>query len=130
MGEPGFIVLHVEDDEHVSASIRALLRPLGYEVLSAASGAEAIAQVGPGKQQPDVLILDIVLPGEMDGVDVAQVPTVLLSGELTSAGVPWLPGAPLLCLWKPAQPAVLVAVIDAFARLGRVIRSLTHADRS
>jgi len=122
-----------------SVPASALLRPLGYEVLSAASGPEAIAQVGPGKQQPDVLILDIVLPGEMDGVDVAQevcrlvghaVPTVLLSGELTSAGVPWLPGAPLLCLWKPAQPAVLVAVIDAFARLGRVIRSLTHADRS
>ncbi len=137
MGEPKFIVLHVEDDEHVSASIRALLRPLGYEVLSAGSGPEAVAQVAPGRPLPDVLILDIVLPGDMDGIDVAQevcrlaghvVPTVLLSGELASAGLPWLPGAPLICFWKPVEPAVLVAVVDAFARLGRVIRSRVRAE--
>ena len=131
MSSESNIVLHVEDDQHVSASVRALLQPLGYDLRSAIDGGEALAQIAD-HVTPDVLIVDLRLPGDMDGVEVAEeicrslghvVPTVLLSGELASGGIPWLPGAPLICLWKPVDPETLVTVVDAFARLGRFIRS-------
>jgi len=132
MARETFRVLHVEDDEQVAASVRMLLAPLGYEVFGAADGNEAIARIVSDRLIPDVLIMDVRLPGEFDGIDVAQevcrllghvVPTILLSGDLASAGTPWLPGAPLISLWKPVEPETLVSVVEAFCRLGRKIRS-------
>ena len=136
MDEHSWVVLHVEDDEQVSAGTRMLLQAYGYHVISTANGADALRLLATEKVIPDVLIADIMLPGEIDGIDVAEetrrimrhvVPTVLLSGELTSAGMPWLPGTPLICLWKPADPEALVAVVDAFARLGRLLQTRAGA---
>ena len=72
--------------------------------------------------------MDFNLPGEMDGADVVQeicrslghvVPTIFLSGELANAAMPWLPGAPLLFMAKPADAEILLKVVESFAALGR-----------
>lgn len=128
------LVLHVEDDEELAASVARLLRAEGFEALTAADGASALARIAHGRA-PDVLIMDVNLPGEMDGADVAQevchalghvVPTIFLSGELSNVGLPWLPGAPLLFAAKPIDADVLVKVVESFAEIGRFIRAHAH----
>jgi len=45
--------------------------PKGYEIIEAASGAEALEQFK--KQKPDLVLLDIVMPeGEEEGVDALR----------------------------------------------------------
>ncbi|MFK7887121.1 MAG: response regulator [Gammaproteobacteria bacterium] len=62
-------VLLVEDDPRVASAISIALRAMGYEVLTASDAVLAIAQARRG--QPDVVVLDINLPGG-DGFMVAQ----------------------------------------------------------
>jgi CheY-like chemotaxis protein len=134
-GERPFVVLHVEDDEALAASVARLLRAEGFEAVSATDAAGALERIAHGAAAPDVLIMDVNLPGEMDGADAAQeichalghvVPTIFLSGELSSVGLPWLPGAPLLFVAKPLDAEVLVKVVASFAGLGRFMRAHTH----
>ncbi len=133
--QQAFVVLHVEDDEELAASVARLLRAEGFEALTATDGASALERIEHGHWEPDVLIMDVNLPGEMDGADVAQeichalghvVPTIFLSGELSNVGLPWLPGAPLLFVAKPLDADVLVKVVESFAGLGRFMRAHVH----
>jgi two-component system, chemotaxis family, CheB/CheR fusion protein len=126
------VVLHVEDDEQLGASVAAFLRAEGHEALTARDGPSALERIVQSRAAPDVLIMDFNLPGEMDGADVTQeicrllghvVPTIFLSGELSNAAMPWLPGAPLLFVAKPVDPEILLKVVESFAALGRFIRS-------
>ncbi len=109
-----------------------LLRTSGFEVFTAPDGPAALAWVSRHPSGPDVLIVDFVVPGDMDGAEVAQtlcrslghvVPTILLSGQLRTASLPWLPGAPLFCAHKPVDAETLVKVVETFAVLGRFIRA-------
>jgi two-component system, sensor histidine kinase len=54
-------VLHIEDDPSVTRSVARLLRLHGYEVISAASGDEAI-QLVEGGLIPDLILSDYHLP--------------------------------------------------------------------
>jgi signal transduction histidine kinase/ActR/RegA family two-component response regulator len=68
--DSGEVVLMVEDDEDVLNSTVVLLRELGYSVLTARNGAEALAQLKEGKRV-DILFTDVVLPQGMNGRMVA-----------------------------------------------------------
>ena len=68
--DSGEVVLMVEDDEDVLNSTVVLLRELGYAVLTARNGAEALAQLKGGKRV-DILFTDVVLPQGMNGRMVA-----------------------------------------------------------
>jgi adenylate cyclase len=68
MTEPGRILV-VDDLPRNVRLLAAVLAAAGYEVLSAASGAEAIEIVG--RDAPDLLLLDIRMPG-MDGYEVCR----------------------------------------------------------
>jgi DNA-binding response OmpR family regulator len=133
--ERPFVVLHVEDDEELAAGVARLLRAEGLEALTATDGASALELIAHGTAAPDVLIIDVNLPGDMDGADVAQeichmlghvVPTIFLSGQLSNVGLPWLPGAPLLFASKPLDPEVLLRLVESFAALGRFMRARAH----
>jgi CheY-like chemotaxis protein len=70
-------VLHIEDDPSVARAVARLLRIKGYEVTSAASGAEAVQVVENGLV-PDVILTDYHLPFEMTGDQVvAEITTQL-----------------------------------------------------
>src|SRR4029077_5407026 len=60
--------LIVDDEAGVRESLRMVLKD-GYDLVVAASGAEALDVVG--KSSPDVVLLDIVMPG-MDGMQVLE----------------------------------------------------------
>jgi len=63
------LVLLVEDDPAVQASIRRRLAFEGFDVETAERGTEVLQQVRT--LNPDIVILDVMLP-EMDGFEVAE----------------------------------------------------------
>jgi len=65
-------ILVVEDDRIIARSLRTILERLGYEVTALAStGLAAIREAEETK--PDLVLMDIVLDGEMDGIEAARV---------------------------------------------------------
>ena len=64
-------VLIVEDELLVAADIEESLEILGYKVIgSVASGEAAIKKVN--EQLPDIILMDIMLKGNMTGIDAAN----------------------------------------------------------
>ncbi len=64
-------VLLVEDEDAVRRVAERFLRRLGYEVLVASGGAEAIAIVGRLGRPLDLLFTDVMMPG-MDGRELTE----------------------------------------------------------
>lgn len=78
-------ILVVDDDDPVRVMLARLLRTQGYDVRQAASAAEARAVLEHGR--PDLVISDIVMPGE-SGIELRRgildrwpgLPVILISG--------------------------------------------------
>src|SRR5215468_6762600 len=65
-----FKVLIVDDDQEITDLLKSYLqRQGGYEISSAADGITALIEVG--RTKPDLLILDIMIPG-VDGIEVCR----------------------------------------------------------
>jgi PAS domain S-box-containing protein len=63
-------ILLVEDEKVVAADIEECVKGLGYEIVgSATSGVEALRLAV--RSEPDLVLMDIKLKGDLDGVDVA-----------------------------------------------------------
>jgi two-component system response regulator MprA len=62
-------VLVVEDDRAVRESLRRSLEFNGYEVRLAGDGAEALATIGAA--QPDVVVMDVMMP-RLDGLETTR----------------------------------------------------------
>jgi CheY-like chemotaxis protein len=60
-------ILLVEDEANVRLLYRQELESEGYEVICAADGKSAIEMAG--QHQPDLVIMDINLPENMDGIE-------------------------------------------------------------
>jgi PAS domain S-box-containing protein/putative nucleotidyltransferase with HDIG domain len=66
----GLRIVIVEDEAVAALDIRHMLGRMGYEVAGAASsGEEALAVVA--SEKPDIVLMDIVLSGSMDGIQAA-----------------------------------------------------------
>lgn len=80
-------VLIVEDDMLLSLVEERLIKKMGHEVVAkVATGSEAIEKAKELK--PDIILMDIILKGEMDGIEAMEeirkesdVPVVYLSGN-------------------------------------------------
>lgn len=70
-------ILLVDDEELVRAGTADMLSDIGYEVVQAASGAEAMRLLRSG-MRPDLLVTDYLMPG-MSGVDLAEAARQLMS---------------------------------------------------
>lgn len=87
-GETRQRILVVDDDEHIRKSLAQYLEMEEFDVDVASSGPEALSQAG--RQTPDLILLDIMMPG-MDGFEVVeklrqeaptrQVPIILLTAR-------------------------------------------------
>jgi CheY-like chemotaxis protein len=65
-------ILVVEDDRIIARYLRMILEQLGYEVTALAStGQAAINEAETTK--PDLILMDIILDGAMDGIEAAGV---------------------------------------------------------
>lgn len=74
-------VLLVEDDPVQASATKEILLKVGYDVVWAEDGINAIKEVK--KEKPDIILLDLVLPG-MDGYEVCR----WLKLEETTKGIP------------------------------------------
>jgi len=66
----GEYVLVVEDDPAVRTYLSSQLRTLGYRVKSAADAREALMELEHAR--PDLLFTDVVMPGDMNGGELAD----------------------------------------------------------
>jgi len=67
----GETVLVVEDDPDVRSLVISLLQRLGYNILEAGDGTEALAALQVSSRI-DLLLSDVVLPGGVSGLDLAK----------------------------------------------------------
>jgi len=63
-------ILVVEDQDSIRRMIEALVQARGYKVTAASSGVKALdlASVEP----PDLVLLDLMMPGQFDGFEVCR----------------------------------------------------------
>src|SRR6266446_376526 len=117
-------ILVVDDEKHIVELARLYLTREGYEVEGVGDGAQAVARFTQVK--PDLVILDIMLPG-MDGLTIckeirkhSQVPIIMLTArdEVTDKVVGLEVGADDY-LTKPFHPQELVARAKALLRRAR-----------
>lgn len=59
-------ILIIEDNEEMLDDLAAIFKMVGYTVYTATTGAEGLSQAEA--HQPDVILSDIRMPGEMDGL--------------------------------------------------------------
>ena len=81
-------ILVIDDEPQILRALQINLRVRGYEVYTAATGAEALQQAS--RHPPDLVILDLGLP-DLDGVEVIEglrgwtsAPIIVLSGRADS----------------------------------------------
>lgn len=72
-------ILVAEDDDEVRATVVALLRDLGYRVVTARDGASALALVEEGTAI-DLLFTDVVMPGRVRSTELARLVRERLPG--------------------------------------------------
>jgi len=64
-------IMLVDDEVTITMQLEESLPPMGYDVVgSASSGAEAVEMAR--SLSPDMILMDIVMPGEPDGIDAAR----------------------------------------------------------
>ena len=68
--DPRPAILVLDDDDGVRDLISTVLSDAGFEVVTAATGWEAVALIEERKF--DLMVADIRLPGGLDGLQVAQ----------------------------------------------------------
>jgi two-component system KDP operon response regulator KdpE len=121
MSEEPVRILVVDDESAIRRFLRASLTMHGYAVFEAASGTEALQEVRVAR--PDVIILDIGLPG-IDGVEVTRylrewnsAPIIILSVRDDESGkVEALDAGADDYLTKPFGTSELLARIRAALR--------------
>jgi len=64
-------VLLVEDDDEVLDVTVTMLKRLGYEVVYARNGVDALRMLKSG-MRPDILFSDVVMPGGVNGIELAR----------------------------------------------------------
>ncbi|GMV08861.1 MAG: sigma-54-dependent Fis family transcriptional regulator [Gemmatimonadota bacterium] len=80
-------VLIIDDEANIRRMVGALLASEGYDVREAPSGAEGVAMAL--ESEPDVALVDLMMPGAMDGIAVLaalrerypDLPVVMMSGK-------------------------------------------------
>jgi DNA-binding response OmpR family regulator len=124
MSTPGTIVV-VEDDPNIGDLLDMYLRQAGFRVLQAGDGERGLEVVG--REQPVLVMLDIGLPGAVDGLEVcrrlrstartAAVPIIVLTAR--DSEIDRIVGLELGAddyVTKPFSPREVVARVKAVLR--------------
>jgi two-component system nitrogen regulation response regulator NtrX len=127
-------VLIVDDEPNIRRMVGALLAGEGHKIVDAASGADGIARAD--ESDPDVVLLDLMMPGSLDGMATLQhlkekhvdLPVIMMSGRagLSDAVTATKLGA-INFLEKPLSPEGVLFAIGAALELRqsrRVAREL------
>ena len=112
-------ILAVDDERHIVRLIQVNLERAGYQVVTAFNGREALEMVET--EQPDMLVLDVMMP-YMDGFEVLkqlrhsaltrELPIIMLTARAQDSDV--FRGWQMSCdcyLTKPFNPAELLTYV-------------------
>jgi len=112
-------LLIVDDDSDICFSVAHRLEGVSYATRTACSGRQALTDVGV--QRPDIIILDIRMPG-IDGIAVMSeltkdettknIPIIMLSGSAVDKRRAFAAWARVF-IDKPFSAADLIAAVDA-----------------
>lgn len=125
--ERGGRVLFMDDEEVLQELVGAMLAHLGYEVVCAANGEEALARYGEGAPF-DAVIVDLTVPGGMGGYETVQrlrtvdpqVRAIVSSGYSND---------PLMTHFQQHGFCGVIAKPYQMAELGKVLQDVIGADR-
>jgi len=118
-------ILVVDDEPHIVEVVHDYLKQAGYRVLTAGDGQTALTLAR--HEHPDLVVLDLMLPGGLDGLDVcrslrqepglADVPIIMLTARIEETDR--LIGLELGAddyITKPFSPREVVARVRAVLR--------------
>jgi signal transduction histidine kinase/ActR/RegA family two-component response regulator len=122
-------ILLVDDDDSVAAAVEAMLEELGYRVVRASDAGQALITLD-GDDSFDIVLSDMVMPGEMGGIDLAReiarrhkgLPVVLSTGYSDAAAIAVRERVRLLV--KPYHLESLAAELDAAVAEGEQKRGM------
>jgi CheY-like chemotaxis protein len=126
------LILHVDDEQSIRASMSILLSTDGYGVRSAASGAEALQFAREGLC-PDVLIVDFNLGPQKNGAEIAEEirkvlsyapPIIMMTGDVSRAKFPHIAEVIVWLTRKPLNPQLLLVSLPSLVQLSRATRNL------
>jgi len=129
-------VLVVEDDDAIAAFVATALEREGYTVAWLRTGQEALSYVQD--DAPDLLLLDLMLPGEIDGLQVCReirrgetyIPIIIVTAK--DEDVDKVVGLELGAddyITKPFNTRELLARVRAVLRLAHSGRETRHRER-
>ena len=129
-------ILVVEDDDAIAAFVATALEREGYAVAWAQTGQEALSCVQD--DAPDLVLLDLMLPGDMDGLQVCReirrdatyIPIIIVTAK--DEDVDKVVGLELGAddyITKPFNTRELLARVRAVLRLAHSGREAHHRER-
>ena len=117
-------ILVVDDSTAAVELLETLLSPMGYDVIAACSGPDALRRAEESK--PDLVLLDIVMPG-MDGYEVCRrlraggqthfVPVVMMTASSEQDKVRAIESGADDFIQKPINRSELVARVNSLLRI-------------
>jgi two-component system, NtrC family, nitrogen regulation response regulator NtrX len=135
-------ILLVDDEANIRKMVGALLESEGFETVEAPNGAAALAVVG--REAPDAVLLDLMMPGGPDGLAtleqlkraVPAIPVVMMSGKANLAdAVRATKLGAFQFLEKPLTPEGVLTTLRAALELARTVaenrrlhEALGHSD--
>jgi PAS domain S-box-containing protein len=129
-------ILIVEDDAILAAHLEMILSQMGYQVVGLAATGESAVQTAL-EQEPDVILMDVHLRGEMNGIQAAaqihqhnQVPIIYLTAYTDEDSLQQAKTADAYAyLSKPVRDRELRASIEMALYKRKIERRLTHLNQ-
>jgi PAS domain S-box-containing protein len=129
-------ILLVDDEAIIATQLEERLVRMGYEVAGiASSGREAVDMAG--RLLPDLILMDIVMPGEMDGIAAARlirsehrIPFIFLTAHTDEGLITRAKEVePLGYILKPFQDAQITASIEIALHNDDMARNLRQSEK-
>jgi len=121
---PGLKILVVDDEPVLLEYVRRVLQRCGHHWLLSDNGAEAWAIFKNGRDEIDLVLTDLVMPGSFGGLELArrirqirpQVPVLFMTGTPQIDPVTAKLSRDRLLLKKPFHPGQLVSIVEESSR--------------
>jgi signal transduction histidine kinase/CheY-like chemotaxis protein len=116
-------ILVIEDDSSVRKSLDSLFRSVGSEVISVATGKDALARITETGIRPDVVVSDYNLPGKMNGIATIialrkalawKIPAIVLTGDTSREATEEIAQQDVGIAVKPINGDDLLQLVMAF----------------
>ena len=110
-------VLLVDDEDCVRSYLKTILQRENFQVFEAGDAPQAIRLVQKLKGALDLILTDVSMPGDMDGLDLAHtirnsfpsIPVILMSGYQVDSTKPT---GEFTFIEKPFKPEVILQAVE------------------